>query len=77
MEDKNFQFKTNLNCTSCVAKVESELNNTDGISEWSVDVANSNKTLTVKAEGISEEEVINIIKKKGFHAESLSIKASI
>ena len=47
-------------------KVESELNNTDGISEWSVDVANSNKTLTVKAEGISEEEVINIIKKERF-----------
>ncbi len=72
MENKEFQFKTNLNCGGCISKVQSDLDNANGICEWNVDTANSDKILTVKSEGISEDEVIAIIRKKGFKAEPLS-----
>lgn len=72
METKEFQLKTNLNCGGCVSKVKSDLDNAEGISEWNVDTANSDKILTIKSEGITEEEVVAIIKRKGFKAEPLS-----
>ena len=72
MENKEFQFKTNLNCGGCVSKVQADLDNENGISEWNVDTANSDKILTVKSQGISEEEVIAIVKKKGFKAEVIA-----
>lgn len=71
MENKHLQFKTNLNCGGCVSKIQSDLDNADGICEWDVDIANSNKILTVKSEGISEEEIVAIIKSKGFKAEPI------
>ncbi len=71
MENKDLVFKTNLNCGGCVSKVKSDLDNTEGICEWNVDITNSDKILTVKSEGITEEQVVAIIKGKGFKAEPL------
>ena len=72
MESKNLQFKTNLNCSNCVSEVQADLDNAGGICEWNVDTTNADKILTVKAEGITEDEVVAIIKKKGFKAEPIS-----
>ncbi|WP_286843862.1 MULTISPECIES: heavy-metal-associated domain-containing protein [Sphingobacterium] len=72
MESKEFQFKTNLTCGGCVSKVSADLDSVDGIYEWNVDTTNADKILTVKAEGVSEEEIIEIIKKKGFNAMACS-----
>lgn len=69
MENKNLQFKTNLNCSSCVSKVTADLDSATGINNWNVDTTNSDKILTVASEGITEQEVIEIIQKKGFKAE--------
>lgn len=69
MENKNLQFKTNLNCSSCVSKVTADLDSAEGINNWNVDTTNSDKILTVASEGITEQEVIEIIQKKGFKAE--------
>ncbi len=66
---EKLQFKTNLNCGGCVSKVQTDLDNAPGISEWSVDIQHTDKILTVKSEGISETEVVSLIKKKGFKAE--------
>lgn len=73
MENKDLQFKTTLNCGGCVAKVKSDLDNAAGIGDWSVDTNNNDKILTVASEGITEEEIIAIIKSKGFKAEPLKI----
>lgn len=73
MENKDLQFKTTLNCGGCVAKVKSDLDNAAGIGDWSVDTNNNDKILTVASEGATEEEIIAIIKSKGFKAESLKI----
>ncbi|WP_293887796.1 MULTISPECIES: heavy-metal-associated domain-containing protein [unclassified Sphingobacterium] len=72
MESKELQFKTDLNCGGCVSKVSADLDSMEGICEWSVDTANADKILTVKSDGVSEEEILEIIKKKGFNATAYS-----
>lgn len=65
------QFKTNLNCSGCVAKLSPYLDGENQIEEWSVDVKNADKLLTVKSTGISTKDLINTIALAGFVAKSL------
>lgn len=71
MENKEFQFKTNINCGGCIASVKPHLDNAEGICHWEVDTANKDKVLTVKSEGITEQEVISTVQKVGFKIEPL------
>jgi len=71
MEHKTFQFKTTLNCGGCVSKVQADLDNAAGISQWKVDTDSADKILTISATGITGEEIIAIISSKGFKAEPL------
>ena len=73
MENKKYQFKTNLNCGGCVAKVKSDLDNTEGICEWNVDTNDSDKILTVQSQGLTEEQIVAIVKSKGFKAEPITL----
>ena len=68
---KQYQFKTNINCSGCVAKVTPLLNQNEEIKEWKVDTENPNKILTVETESLKEEEVQSIVSKAGFKAEPL------
>ncbi len=68
---KQYQFKTNINCGGCVAKVKPVLNADTQIKEWNVDTINPNKVLTVETENLNEKEIEEIIAKAGFKAESL------
>lgn len=72
MENQKFQFKTNINCSSCVAKVTPFLNDAEGVCHWEVDTNNKEKVLTVKSEGITEEQVIETVQKAGFKIEVLN-----
>lgn len=72
MENKNLQFKTNINCSSCVATVTPFLNNAGGVCHWEVDTTTKDKVLTVKSEGITEQEVIEAVQKAGYKIESLT-----
>lgn len=69
MKNKKFQFKTNINCGGCIASVTPHLDQAEGIREWNVDISDKNKVLTIKADGMNEEEVLDIIRKTGFKAE--------
>lgn len=66
MENKELLFRTNINCDGCIAKVTPFLDNAEGICHWKVDTANKDKVLTVKPEGITEQEVIETVEKAGF-----------
>ncbi|MDQ6815419.1 MAG: cation transporter [Bacteroidota bacterium] len=68
---KQYQFKTNINCGGCVAKVTPSLNANPDIKEWKVDTANPNNILTVQTENLVEDEVKALVTKAGFKAESL------
>lgn len=72
MENKQFQFKTNINCGGCIASVKLHLDKAEGICHWEVDTANKDKVLTVKSEGITEQEVISTVQKAGFKIEPLN-----
>ncbi len=68
---KQYQFKTNINCSGCVAKVTPLLNEDPNIKEWKVDTDNPNKVLTIQAENLWEDEVQTIVAKAGFKAVSV------
>ncbi len=66
---KQYQFKTNINCGGCVAKVTPVLNAAEEVIKWDVDTANPAKLLTVESENLSEDQVKGLIEKAGFKAE--------
>lgn len=63
------QFKTNIMCNGCLEKVTPQLNNTQGIESWGVDLQNPDKILTVEGSNTNEEDVIAAVKKVGFQIE--------
>ena len=72
MENKEFQFKTNINWGGCIASENPHLDNAEGICLWEVDTANKDKVLTIKSEGITEDQVIETVQKAGFKIEPLN-----
>lgn len=71
MENKSFQFKTNINCSGCEAKVTPFLDDAEGICHWEVDTNDKDKVLTIKTDDLTEEQVIAIVNKAGFKADTL------
>ena len=69
---KQYQFKTNINCGGCVAKVTPLLNENPDVKEWNVDSNDPNKVLTVQTDNLVEEDIKGIVQKAGFKAENLS-----
>lgn len=69
METQTFQFKTNINCSGCVASVKPFLDQAPGLCHWDVDTSNKDKVLTVSSDGITEQEVIETVQKAGFKIE--------
>lgn len=71
MENKEYKFKTNINCGGCVSSVKPHLDKASGITEWSVDTDNKDKILTVKTSEMSKDDVVNLIQNSGFKAEAI------
>jgi len=68
---KTIQFKTNINCTNCLAKVTPFLDRKEGIQSWNVDIDNPDKILTVETELLDAEDIVKTIKRTGFEAEEI------
>lgn len=66
---KTIQFKTNINCSNCLAKVTPFLDRKEGIHSWRVDIDNPEKILTVETELLDAEDIVKTIKRTGFEAE--------
>jgi len=66
---KIIHFKTNINCTNCLAKVTPFLDRKEGIQSWKVDIDNPDKILTVETEALNAEDIVKTIKRTGFEAE--------
>ena len=65
---KTLQFKTNIECANCLAKVTPFLNKKEGITSWKVDIDHPDKILTVETESLSADDIIKTIKRTGFEA---------
>ncbi len=66
---KTLRFKTNINCTNCLAKVTPFLDRKEGIQSWKVDIDNPDKILTVETDQLEREDILKTIKRTGFDAE--------
>lgn len=65
------QFKTNINCGGCIAKITPALNASTGIIKWEVDTNNPNKILSIETDQLSADEIKSIVEKEGFKAEKI------
>lgn len=68
---ETLKFKTNIKCAACVAKVTAALNETAGENNWSVDIQNPAKILSIESEA-KVEDVRSALEKVGYRAEPLS-----
>ena len=68
---RSLQFKTNINCGGCIARVTPRLNGTEGIVTWKVDTDNPDKILTVETENLSNDSIIETVKKAGFQIQPI------
>lgn len=72
MEQKEFQFKTTINCGGCVATVKKQFDQLDGIEHWQVDTDHSDKILRVRSNGITENELVEAVRSCGFKIDPIS-----
>jgi copper chaperone len=63
------EFKSNINCGSCIASVKKTMDTLVGEGKWEVDTANPDKILTVATKEVTADEVIQKLKRVGFTAE--------
>jgi copper chaperone CopZ len=66
-----FRFITNINCNNCISAVTPFLNSSGIIKEWSVDITDPSKILTITGENLTAEYVKEIIKQAGYKAEEI------
>lgn len=67
---KKTQFKTNINCNSCIRSVTGFINDVKGIQNWEVDTDNPEKILTVEGE-FETAVLVEAIEDAGFDAEKV------
>ena len=73
---KTFKFKTNLKCNNCVAKVKSQLDITDEIQSWSIDLKSPDRILTIKAKDEKAvASVERILAEAGYLAEVYPVES--
>ena len=63
---RTLNFRTNLNCNACVAAVKPFLDNEPSMTSWEVDIAATEKILTVRGEEVSSVKVRDAVAKAGF-----------
>jgi len=65
---KTVNFKTNINCGSCLTSVTPILNDILGADNWSVDLSQTDKVLTVNSNEYTAE-IIKRIEDAGYNIE--------
>jgi copper chaperone len=68
---KTLHFKTDVNCSSCIATVSPELEFKEKIQEWSIDITNPENILTITTD-YTEGEITEIFEKVGHKAEPVN-----
>ncbi len=68
---EQLKFKTNIKCSGCVASATPFLDEAAGHGNWSVNLADTSKTLTVKGNKDAEHKIIEALGKAGYKADAL------
>ncbi len=69
---KEYTFKTNINCGSCIRSVTGFIEDVPGLKEWTVDTENPEKILTVKGDNLREEAIVEAVEDAGFDIEPVA-----
>ena len=69
---KTIQLKTNVMCSACLAKVTPALNEVAGDGNWTIDLTNRDKILSVNNDNSSPAEIINALKNAGYTGQELN-----
>ena len=67
-----YVFKTDINSASLIESVKPLLNSYQYITDWSIDMEDIDNVLRVVSVELLENEIIQIIKSKGFICEALT-----
>lgn len=67
-----YQFRTNINCSGCVAQITPYLDANNEIKSWKVETGKPEKILTIETDHLSGEMIETIVKNAGFKAERLN-----
>lgn len=68
---ETLKFKTNINCSGCVARVTPYLDGKEGIQKWEVDTSNPDKILTIETGQPDAASIIRQVQKAGFRIEPI------
>jgi copper chaperone len=69
---KTIKFKTNINCSGCVAKVTPHLNALKDLAgNWQVDIQNPGKVLFVQTDTVSTQQIKEAVQQAGFTIEQV------
>jgi copper chaperone CopZ len=68
---KKYQYKTNIMCDSCIAKVSPVLNEIAGENKWNVDLKNPKRILTVSSDSDNENKIVTALQNIGYKAEEI------
>lgn len=66
------QFKTSLKCGGCVKAITPAMDEIEGITSWSAELASLPCILSVEADTDVEQEVTSAVKNAGYSIEKLS-----
>jgi len=69
---ETLKFNSTIKCTGCLAKVTPFLDETAGANNWEIDLKNPNKVLTVKANGVSAEDITKAVENAGYSVQSVN-----
>lgn len=65
------KFKTNMKCEGCVAKVKPQLDAIKEIVNWSVDLKNPDRVLSVEMQSDSPSQVLKALQTSGYKGEQI------
>ena len=68
---KKVTYKSNINCSSCVAKVTPVLDKLEGVASWSVNTADPEKVLTIESELDVTDQLKAALRLVGFKIEKI------
>jgi len=68
---KVLQFKTNINCGSCIRSVTGFLEEVPGLIKWEVNTENADKILTVEGNDLEARQIVEAVEEAGFDATPL------
>lgn len=66
------QYKTNINCGSCIRSVTGFINEVEGLEQWSVDTENPDKILTVEGANLNAKAVEEAMEEAGFDLQPIA-----